>query len=607
MKNMKIGFRLVAGFILIALLTLTLGYMGYSAIDGCEVSLDTIGRKVVPSIEILAKTRYNLRSLTVVERTLMVPGLKDRQRVWNNRDIYLKGALEGVAAFEAIPHSPEILAAWAGFKRELDTDMAIKNREFQLLRAWEADMTDTAKHQAIVAIMESQSISSNTKMMETLGKVIELDGAIGQKIQADADGNAITSRRDLIILSVAITLSALGIGLFLTFGITGPLSKGVDFAVKVAGGKLDERLDIQQDDEIGMLAGSLRTMVGNLKAKIEEADAKTRLAGEETARAQQATGEATAARAMAEQARHEGQLAAADTLQHVVEALSSASDELSAQVDESSHGARIQAERVAETATAMEEMNATVLEVARNASRAADTSDQAKSKANQGAKVVEEVVESIRQVGTIAQELKDDMAQLGGRARGIGQVLNVISDIADQTNLLALNAAIEAARAGEAGRGFAVVADEVRKLAEKTMTATKEVGEAIAAVQDSAAKNITGVERAGEAIEAATAQANQSGQALREIVGLVDEASGQVQSIAAASEQQSSASEEINRSIEDINRVSIETSEAMSQSAQAVSELAAQALDLSRLIDELRGETPSGPPGLPGRTRALGR
>jgi len=274
----------------------------------------------------------------------------------------------------------------------------------------------------------------------------------------------------------------------------------------------------------------------------------------------------------------------ADSAQMVVDVVSSSSEQLSAQIEQSSRGAEIQSQRVTETATAMEEMNATVASVARNASEAAETADQAKHKAEQGARIVSQVVTGIGEVQKEALVLKSNMTTLGKQAEGIGQVMNVISDIADQTNLLALNAAIEAARAGEAGRGFAVVADEVRKLAEKTMAATKEVGEAIQGIQDGTRKNIENVEQAVSKIDEATALANGSGGALNEIVSLVDRTTDQVRSIATASEQQSQASEEINRSIEDVNRVSSETLEGMRQSAEAVSTLANQASDLKELI-----------------------
>lgn len=282
---------------------------------------------------------------------------------------------------------------------------------------------------------------------------------------------------------------------------------------------------------------------------------------------------------------------AATHLQKVVDVVSNASEELSAQIEQSSRGSEVQAQRVAETATAMDEMNATVIEVAKNASNAADSAGQARFKAVNGAKVVIEAVDSITAVQKKSIVLKTDMEALDRQAGGIGQIMNVISDIADQTNLLALNAAIEAARAGEAGRGFAVVADEVRKLAEKTMAATKEVGEAISHIQQGARKNLENVEQSVATIEQATDLANQSGMALKEIVAMVEAATDQVRSIAAASEQQSAASEEITKSIDDINTISAETARAMAQSALSVSELAEQAQNLRVLIEKMQNST----------------
>ncbi|WP_243367711.1 methyl-accepting chemotaxis protein [Fundidesulfovibrio soli] len=285
--------------------------------------------------------------------------------------------------------------------------------------------------------------------------------------------------------------------------------------------------------------------------------------------------------------------------------LSGTSQELFSKVGGASRGAEIQSRRAEETATAMEEMNATVLEVAKNASQAADTASQAKRNAEDGAAIVQQLVMFINQVLGNAKQSLDDMGILGKQADGIGSILNVISDIADQTNLLALNAAIEAARAGDAGRGFAVVADEVRKLAEKTMTATKEVGEAIRGIQQGTKQNYTHVEQAVGAITEATQLAGRSGESLRSIVHFVESTSDQVRAIATASEQQSAASEEINRSIEDVSRISVETSEAMRQSARAVDELTRQAQVLNTLIDKMKNENgmSSSPAGLPSGVR----
>jgi len=429
-----------------------------------------------------------------------------------------------------------------------------------------------------------------------------------------ADATAVSAKlaaraHDSTVWQIGVGLAVAVVGICLvwlfTAGMTKPIQQAALFAEKVAEGDFDQHLDIRQEDEVGLLAKALSTMVENLKGKIAEAKANGEEAKLETEKAKEAMAAAEAAQSRAEQAKAEGMLQAANKLEHVVEIVTSASEELSAQIEQSSRGAEEQARRVTETATSMEEMNSTVLEVAKNASNAAGMADQTKRKAEDGASLVSKMVAGITQVRTEAMDVAKDMSTLGQQAEGIGEIMGVISDIADQTNLLALNAAIEAARAGEAGRGFAVVADEVRKLAEKTMTATKEVGEAIRGIQTNTRKNIESVQHAGESIEQVTTMASESGEALRGIVGLVDSTTDQVRSIATASEEQSSASEEINRSIADVNQISSETSDAMRQSAQAVTELANQSQVLKSLIEEMQRDGHTTRTALPGRA-ALG-
>ncbi|MGE4297316.1 MAG: methyl-accepting chemotaxis protein [Desulfovibrionaceae bacterium] len=268
--------------------------------------------------------------------------------------------------------------------------------------------------------------------------------------------------------------------------------------------------------------------------------------------------------------------------------VASASEELAAQVEESSRGSEEQRNRTGEAATAMEEMSSTVLEVARSAGNAAELAEQARHKAQNGAELVDSVVANINKVNGMAAELRVDMGALSEQAVGIGQIMNVIADIADQTNLLALNAAIEAARAGEAGRGFAVVADEVRKLAEKTMTATNEVGGYISTVQASVKKALANTDETTKVITQGTEHANASGAALREIVSMVEATADQVRGIATAAEEQSAAAEEINQSTEDINRISMDMAQAMNESAKAVSDLARLAGELKEIISDMQ-------------------
>ena len=391
--------------------------------------------------------------------------------------------------------------------------------------------------------------------------------------------------------ALGIMLAGAAIVGLIIFLVTRPIIRDllqcVTCAKAIAEGDLDRQLTVTRNDELGTLFDALRSMVGHLKEMIAAAHQESENAKEHSRKAEEAMRHAEQAGREA-QDKTRAMLAAADKLEVVGTAVSSASTELSAQIEQSDRGAAESAQRLSEAATAMNEMNATVQEVARNAGSASSASAETKQKAEAGSQVVEKAVQSIEDVHQMSLTLKEDMAQLNEHARDISRIMGVISDIADQTNLLALNAAIEAARAGEAGRGFAVVADEVRKLAEKTMASTNDVGNAIKAIQESTAKSMTGVDNAVERIDEATELASQSGQALQEIVATVEATADQVNAIATASEEQSAASEEINQSIVQVNDMSRQTAEAMAEAAKAVSDLAAQAQTLTELILELK-------------------
>ena len=400
--------------------------------------------------------------------------------------------------------------------------------------------------------------------------------------------------RTSMIVSAIVFIGALFVGLTLGLlikkAIANPLVAIANKATLVAGGDLTQEFALTRKDELGSLGASLEQMVINLRNRIAEAEQKSREAEEQSRKAQVAMEEAHVAKEAAE-AGQKAILQAAEQVDQVVNRLSTATEELSAQVEQSSRGTDMQRERVSSSATAMEEMNSTVLEVARNAGVAAEGSDRARQKAGQGEQIVQQSVNAINTVQSDTELLRRNMEELGRQAEAIGAIMTVISDIADQTNLLALNAAIEAARAGEAGRGFAVVADEVRKLAEKTMNATKEVGSAITGIQNGTRHSITAVEQTTENLNGATELVKKSGEALSLIVQEVSETAAQVSSIATAAEQQSAASEEITSSLEEINRMAGETAIAMQQSAQAVSDLAQQAQELQTLVNKLRGRT----------------
>ena len=420
--------------------------------------------------------------------------------------------------------------------------------------------------------------------LDKFGGLLEQLSLAGINAVQEADDTA--NAAAMVLLALALT-AGVATALFISSNVMRQLGKDPGQLNILAGRVVNGDYDIDDGSRKLGVYGALVEMVGALRKNIDMATQESENAREQSARAQEAMKEAEAAGADA-RAKRDGMLVVAERLEEVSNVVSSASTELAAQIEQSERGAAEQAARVTETATAMEEMNSTVLEVARNAGNASEVSASTREKAEHGAAVVQEVVASIQGVQEASVALKNDMAALDDNARAISQIMAVISDIADQTNLLALNAAIEAARAGEAGRGFAVVADEVRKLAEKTMASTTDVGNAIKAIQDSAAKSMDQVDLTVGNIEKATELAIRSGDALREIVGMVDDTADQVRGIAAASEQQSASSEEINKSIMQVNTIAGETASAMQEAARAVSELAEQAQVLTGLIREMK-------------------
>ena len=431
---------------------------------------------------------------------------------------------------------------------------------------------------------------SETVYRELSDKLNALSAAAKKNAEAmSAQGDAMYENSNMI--GTALTVLAILIAVVLTILIVRntvrQLGKDPGELNAIARRVVDGDYNIDDGGKKLGVYGAIVEMVNALKQNIENAQRESENAREQSRKAQEAMAQAEAASKEA-QAKTEAMLVAADKLEAMGGVLSSASTELSAQIEQSDRGAAESAQRLSEAATAMNEMNATVQEVAKNAGSASAASAETKQKAEAGSQVVEKAVHSIEQVHQMSLELKEDMAQLNEHAQDITRIMGVISDIADQTNLLALNAAIEAARAGEAGRGFAVVADEVRKLAEKTMASTNDVGNAIKAIQESTAKSMTGVDNAVERIGEATELASQSGAALEEIVATVEATGDQVNAIATASEEQSAASEEINQSIVQVNDMSRQTAEAMAEAARAVSDLAAQAQGLTNLIQELK-------------------
>ncbi len=279
------------------------------------------------------------------------------------------------------------------------------------------------------------------------------------------------------------------------------------------------------------------------------------------------------------------------TLKEVSQVISAAADSannISSSTEQMAAGAQEQSAQAAEVASAVEEMSKTIFETTRNTTEAAQASRNAGITAREGGIVVEESIAGMGRISEVVSKSSETVIELGKSSNEIGEIIKVIDDIADQTNLLALNAAIEAARAGEQGRGFAVVADEVRKLAERTTKATKEIAGMIKHIQTDTAGAVESMKLGTEEVERGKNLAQKAGDSLKEIIAGAENVADIVTQVAAASEQQSRTSEQISQSIELITNVTQQSAAGVSQIAHAVENLNDLTNNLQKLIQNFK-------------------
>ncbi len=405
-------------------------------------------------------------------------------------------------------------------------------------------MTD--KTQADIA-----SLAKDNKQMEaSLG---ELGNQLSKNFQAELDVVTTWNQRQrtfgILVLLIALGCGGGVAGYVINRQIALPLNQLATRLRDIAEGEgdLTRRLDFTSKDEIGETGASFDLFMDKLQEIMRKVASNT------------------------------GQLA-------------SATEEISASATLMAQRSETQQNQTSQVATAMHQMSSTVLQVSENSNKAADASRQAAETARQGGLIVEQTLKNMRTIASSVKGTAQKMEELGKSSDQIGHIAGVIDDIADQTNLLALNAAIEAARAGEQGRGFAVVADEVRKLAERTTTATKEIAQMISAIQNETKNAVTAMEAGTKQVEEGLQSTSQAGDSLKQIIHMSEEVGEMITHIATAAMEQSSATEEVNNNINDIAAITRESALGSQQSAKACEDLTSLASELQGIVSKFKLE-----------------
>ena len=557
MRNISLKMKLTGGFGIVLLLIAMVGFFSFTTIrhlSSMSVQVDERAIKVEKSYAIEAAIEgqaAGVRGFLLTSHPDLLQRDEDGKKEYH----------DDLTILLRTDATDEEKQALAGIPRAYDAYRSALDQELRLQRAGRTK-------EAIALASSPHTAELRADLRKAIDDFIAYPHQ--KKVEVLKEQASIEKNAEIFVALLSLAAMALGTlaALFLFRSLSARVAAMVSMIQQIAGNNLGvDDLPVASEDEIGRAIHALNTMKNNLRDMIQSI---------------------------------------AQTAEHVA----SASEQISSSAAQQAQSAETQKDQTTQVATAMQEMSATVQQVSENSNRAAAASHSAAETALRGGRTVDETLGKMRAIATAVSGTAKKVEELGKRSDEIGRIVGVIDDIADQTNLLALNAAIEAARAGEQGRGFAVVADEVRKLAERTTRATKEIAQMIQNIQDETRVAVTAMEAGTQQVEEGVHSTAEAGQSLNQIIELAEQVGEMITHIATAATEQFSASEQVNQSMDQIARLIQESAAGTQEAAKACQHLSGLALDLQKMVNDFRlghVKTPSRaehPPVNPAKARA---
>jgi len=400
----------------------------------------------------------------------------------------------------------------------------------------------------------------------------------------------------IVLLAVVMNIAWLG------SAVVKPVQKLSDYSEKLAAGDYRSKAEIESSDDFGYIAENLNRSMEKAARAVANQDAQEGLQRSVTEFltivSQVARGDLTLRGKVTNDAL--GNVVDSvnymlDNFMRVLERVRKSAidvagnaNEILVSSEDMSAGATQQDQEITNTSSAVEELTVSMKQVSNNAEASAEAARRALDAAEQGNRAVRDTLEGMQRIRASVQATAKKIKSLGDRSLEISEIINVINDITEQTNLLALNAAIEAARAGEAGRGFAVVADEVRKLAEHSRTATKDIAALIKAIQAETNEAVVVMEEGTKEVEVGARLADQAGKALEAISSVVRQSAELVQEISLASKQQVRGTEGVANAMQIISNITRQTSQGARQTARTVEHMVKLSEQLNEALSQFR-------------------